>query len=270
MNLEDRATDSVEQRGKPLHLGIELHLRGLLGWGIQRIRTSPPLGEVDVNSSSVNSSSVLKTEAPATSNGSLEQQAATVAGCRDCDLCETRNLTAFGVGDASADLLLVGDAPGEEEDRCGEPFVGPAGQLLDRMIAALGLSRDRVYITNVLKCRPPQNRQPPTSGSGGVSGLSGGTDRPVETDHDRSSGASRSLLVHRPGDSSGEYEGAGPYLARNPRGGHLPPCFSAGSAAVQGRLLARSAASHRDSGLDPASSPLLKTRPSLWGGNSIS
>ena len=163
MNLEDRATDSAEQRGKPLHLGIELHLRGLLGWGIQRIRTSPPLGDVDssdVDSSDADSSSVLKMEPPAPSKGSLEQQAATVAGCRDCDLCETRNLTAFGVGDPSADLLLVGAAPGEEEDRCGEPFVGPAGQLLDRMIAALGLSRDRVYITNVLKCRPPQNRQP--------------------------------------------------------------------------------------------------------------
>ena len=155
MNLEDPATESSDQRGKPLHLGIEPHLRGLLGWGIQRVRTAPQLSGVD--SSGVDSSSV---QAAATSKGSLEQQAATVAECRDCDLCETRNMTAFGVGDPSADLLLVGDAPAEEEDRCGEPFVGPAGQLLDRMIAALGLSRDRVYITNVLKCRPPENRQP--------------------------------------------------------------------------------------------------------------
>lgn len=163
MNLEDPATDSAEPRGKPLHLGLEPHLRGLLGWGIQRIRTSPPLRDVkssDVKSSDVESSDFLNMQAPAPSKGSLEQQAATVAECRECDLCETRNLTAFGVGDSSADLLLVGDAPGEEEDRCGEPFVGPAGQLLDRMIAALGLSRERVYITNVLKCRPPQNRQP--------------------------------------------------------------------------------------------------------------
>ena len=163
MSLEDPATDSDEPRRKPLHLGLEPHLRGLLGWGIQRVRSSEPLSTVDsssVDSSTVDSSTVLKTQATATADGLLEQQAATVAECRDCDLCETRNLTAFGVGDPSADLLLVGDAPGTEEDRCGEPFVGPAGQLLDRMIAALGLSRDRVYITNVLKCRPPENRDP--------------------------------------------------------------------------------------------------------------
>jgi DNA polymerase len=66
----------------------------------------------------------------------------------------------FGEGDSSADLLVVGEAPGVEEDRTGRPFVGPAGQLLDKMLAAIGFRREEVYICNVLKCRPPSNRDP--------------------------------------------------------------------------------------------------------------
>ncbi len=83
-----------------------------------------------------------------------------VAGCRRCQLCETRTQTVFGVGNREADLMLVGEAPGQEEDRRGEPFVGRAGQLLERMLAAIGLDRNRVFIANVLKCRPPRNRDP--------------------------------------------------------------------------------------------------------------
>lgn len=90
----------------------------------------------------------------------LKAMAQEVASCTACALASTRNLTVFGVGDPAADLMLVGEAPGHEEDRRGEPFVGAAGQLLDRILAALGLSRDRVYIANVLKCRPPGNRNP--------------------------------------------------------------------------------------------------------------
>jgi DNA polymerase len=83
-----------------------------------------------------------------------------VSACRACGLCETRTNTVFGVGDRNADLLIIGEAPGAEEDRAGEPFVGRAGQLLNRMLAAIGLGRDQVYIANVLKCRPPGNRDP--------------------------------------------------------------------------------------------------------------
>jgi DNA polymerase len=84
-----------------------------------------------------------------------------VAGCRACKLCSGRRNTVFGVGDTQADWLIVGEAPGEKEDLQGEPFVGPAGQLLDNMLKALGLDRlTNVYIANVLKCRPPGNRNP--------------------------------------------------------------------------------------------------------------
>ena len=84
-----------------------------------------------------------------------------VAACRACKLCGTRRNTVFGVGDIQADWLIVGEAPGEQEDLQGEPFVGQAGKLLDNMLRALGLSRrEKVYIANVLKCRPPGNRNP--------------------------------------------------------------------------------------------------------------
>jgi DNA polymerase len=86
---------------------------------------------------------------------------AKVAGCTDCKLRAGCTQTVFGVGDEKADWMLVGEAPGSEEDRLGEPFVGQAGKLLDNMLAAMSLSRgDNVYIANVLKCRPPGNRNP--------------------------------------------------------------------------------------------------------------
>lgn len=86
--------------------------------------------------------------------------AAAVSDCRACRLWETRTQTVFGVGNRTADLMIVGEAPGADEDRVGEPFVGRAGQLLDRMLAAIGCPREQVYIANVLKCRPPGNRDP--------------------------------------------------------------------------------------------------------------
>jgi uracil-DNA glycosylase len=86
--------------------------------------------------------------------------AAAVAGCRACGLCETRIRTVFGVGNRQADLMVIGEAPGADEDREGEPFVGRAGQLLNRMLAAIGLARGQVFIANILKCRPPGNRDP--------------------------------------------------------------------------------------------------------------
>lgn len=89
-----------------------------------------------------------------------------VVACRACRLCEGRTQTVFGVGHEQARCMIVGEAPGENEDRQGEPFVGAAGQLLDRMLHAIGLTRAadeparQVYIANTLKCRPPRNRNP--------------------------------------------------------------------------------------------------------------
>ena len=84
-----------------------------------------------------------------------------VSTCRACGLCESRKHTVFGVGQPRARWLIVGEAPGEQEDLQGQPFVGPAGQLLDNMLKAVGMSRQEgVFITNVLKCRPPANRNP--------------------------------------------------------------------------------------------------------------
>ena len=85
---------------------------------------------------------------------------AEVAACTRCGLHECRSRTVFGVGDRNARWLLVGEAPGAEEDRQGEPFVGRAGKLLDSMLHAIGLARGQVFIANVLKCRPPDNRVP--------------------------------------------------------------------------------------------------------------
>ena len=83
-----------------------------------------------------------------------------VRGCTKCRLCETRTNTVFGVGDPNATLFFIGEGPGENEDLRGEPFVGRAGELLNKWIAAMGLTREQVYIANIVKCRPPNNREP--------------------------------------------------------------------------------------------------------------
>lgn len=80
--------------------------------------------------------------------------------CRRCRLCETRNHLVFGAGNPQAELMFVGEAPGADEDLQGEPFVGRAGQLLSKIIAAIGKTREEVYIANIIKCRPPGNRNP--------------------------------------------------------------------------------------------------------------
>jgi len=101
--------------------------------------------------------------APGTAVGDAldwESLAATVAACQRCELHRGRAQTVFGVGARDARWMVIGEAPGQEEDRQGEPFVGRAGQLLNSMIGALGLKREQVYIANILKCRPPGNRDP--------------------------------------------------------------------------------------------------------------
>jgi uracil-DNA glycosylase family 4 len=95
---------------------------------------------------------------PAGTDWQTLQQA--VSGCTKCDLHKTRKKTVFGVGDPAARWMFIGEAPGADEDAQGEPFVGRAGQLLNAMLFAMGLKREEVYIANVLKCRPPGNRDP--------------------------------------------------------------------------------------------------------------
>lgn len=103
-----------------------------------------------------------QTEAIPEPTGGLgwDELKACVAGCTRCELSATRTNTVFGVGSPTADWLIIGEAPGAEEDRRGEPFVGRAGMLLDEMLRAIGQTRDSVFIANILKCRPPNNRDP--------------------------------------------------------------------------------------------------------------
>ena len=84
----------------------------------------------------------------------------TCASCTHCGLCETRHNVVFGVGLRTADVMFIGEGPGEQEDLQGEPFVGPAGKLLDDMMAIIDLDRTNTYIANIVKCRPPRNRDP--------------------------------------------------------------------------------------------------------------
>jgi uracil-DNA glycosylase len=92
--------------------------------------------------------------------GDLAEMAATLRDCRRCRLCKGRTQVVFGVGNPRARVVFVGEAPGADEDRLGEPFVGRAGQLLNSMLRAIDLAREDVYIANVVKCRPPGNRDP--------------------------------------------------------------------------------------------------------------
>lgn len=100
--------------------------------------------------------------APLASAGALNwhELETAVAACTRCALAAGRTQTVFGVGNRAADWMIIGEAPGQEEDRQGEPFVGRAGQLLNSMLGALGLAREQVFIANILKCRPPANRDP--------------------------------------------------------------------------------------------------------------
>jgi len=91
---------------------------------------------------------------------SWEELKESCLNCRACGLCETRNHVVFGVGNEHSPILFIGEAPGEQEDLQGEPFVGRAGKLLDHMLGIIGLDRSMIYIANTIKCRPPQNRDP--------------------------------------------------------------------------------------------------------------
>lgn len=123
---------------------LHLYLRDL-GW------TRSPVPPAESPDSKVRTSG---------SDGDLESLADEASRCSACQLSERRQTVVFGEGDPRSRVLFIGEGPGAEEDRTGRPFVGQAGQVLDGMIRALGLERSRVYITNVVKCRPPGNRDP--------------------------------------------------------------------------------------------------------------
>jgi len=127
----------------------------VLGVDVWEQRHSPIMADALLPPASGNV--VLKLNEHKSDWETLQQQ---VSVCQRCDLCHTRTQTVFGVGNHHADWMLIGEAPGQQEDLQGEPFVGKAGQLLTEMLRALGLSREQVYIANMIKCRPPQNRDP--------------------------------------------------------------------------------------------------------------
>ncbi len=104
--------------------------------------------------------SAAATDAQETTSLDWPALAERVASCTACELHRTRTQTVFGTGNRQAQWMVVGEAPGADEDRQGEPFVGRAGQLLNAMLRAIGLAREEVYIANILKCRPPRNRDP--------------------------------------------------------------------------------------------------------------
>jgi uracil-DNA glycosylase family 4 len=131
---------------------LAAHLAGLSTWGIDLVRGAPaaPVAAGSAVGNAVGSD-------PAAALATIAEE---IAACTRCGLCESRTNTVPGVGDPRATLLFVGEAPGHDEDLRGEPFVGRAGQLLDKIIAALGFRREQVHILNILKCRPPNNRDP--------------------------------------------------------------------------------------------------------------
>jgi uracil-DNA glycosylase len=125
-------------------------------------RRAAVLGTIGIDRFVARAAAPAPGAAPAAGAATLDWDglAAAVAACTRCALAATRTQTVFGVGDRQARWLVVGEAPGADEDRQGEPFVGRAGQLLNAMLRAVGLGREQVFIANVLKCRPPGNRDP--------------------------------------------------------------------------------------------------------------
>jgi len=142
----------------PLREGY-LAALGLTDW--QQRRTPSAVVPTAAAADLVEVAAPLQQRAPqAIGTDSWDVVAAEVAACTRCELHSCRTNTVFGVGDRQASWLVVGEAPGADEDRQGEPFVGRAGQLLNAMLLGIGLAREQVFIANVLKCRPPNNRDP--------------------------------------------------------------------------------------------------------------
>ncbi len=136
-----------------------LDAMGIQVWRRRNLPAEVVLRDENINESP-SSDSTAASAAGQTQAPDWTALAESVRHCQSCVLHQTRTQTVFGVGNQNAQWVFIGEAPGAEEDRHGEPFVGRAGQLLNAMLLALGLKRDDVYIANVLKCRPPENRDP--------------------------------------------------------------------------------------------------------------
>lgn len=136
-----------------------LEAMGVQRW-LPRADFSADQSKPDVDLSVMAAQDALKPSADINGGADWTALQAQVAACSACALHQTRTQTVFGVGNRQADWLVIGEAPGEQEDLKGEPFVGRAGQLLNEMLRAVGQARDAVYIANILKCRPPGNRDP--------------------------------------------------------------------------------------------------------------
>ncbi len=162
---ENRSLDDVSR-------SLIAHLQGLESWGIARVHGIPQLESREPHPRvrqesgdhlSENAMSEGPSDPPSSVLGGLddlENIASEARNCRRCRLCEERTNAVPGVGNPNAELMFVGEAPGRDEDLRGEPFVGKAGQLLNKIIGALGFERSEVFIANTLKCRPPGNRDP--------------------------------------------------------------------------------------------------------------
>ncbi|MHB1422333.1 MAG: uracil-DNA glycosylase [Gemmataceae bacterium] len=180
MNENKRTPETGEANASNLARQIRQHLDSLRAAGIHWLPTassSPPMhaGEEPARQTQATPQSSLfaaPAEPSPPSNTEKRRQelivlAERVSGCQRCaELVVSRSRTVFGIGPIDAELCFVGEAPGASEDQRGEPFVGEAGQLLDRILAACGLKREEVYICNICKCRPPGNRLPTTQEAG--------------------------------------------------------------------------------------------------------
>jgi DNA polymerase len=159
MSVEDGAEDPVAEL-RTLAAKLRTHLEWQQRFGVRGAPAAPSArsGRAAVaGDPPPGDASTAGAPAPA---ASLEEVRAELGDCHRCALGGRRERLVWGAGSPTADLVFVGEAPGQEEDRQGEPFVGPAGQLLTKMLGAMGLDRGEVYICNILKCRPPGNRDP--------------------------------------------------------------------------------------------------------------
>lgn len=146
--------DKLYQDCRDVMRGCRAILEDLREVGVERVEAVARGGVFDAPSHAT------PAPAPQTEGESLTLIRQELADCQRCKLSQQRSQVVFGVGNARARLVLVGEAPGSQEDKQGEPFVGEAGQLLDRILLAMKLTRQDVYICNVIKCRPPRNRDP--------------------------------------------------------------------------------------------------------------
>jgi uracil-DNA glycosylase len=148
-----------------------LDLMGIVSWRDRAIAQATPTGDLSATYADVlpappptmapiANAPLVNAPVPVDCSGELRVLADTVSECTRCPLAESRTRTVFGVGNHAARLMVIGEAPGADEDRQGEPFVGRAGQLLDAMLRAISIAREDAYIVNILKCRPPRNRDP--------------------------------------------------------------------------------------------------------------